>query len=418
MSKNPHDFDVLIVGGGPAGLSLAGLLGENGVRVACIDREDKRAQLDTAFDGRTTAISFGSRQVLEAAGVWPALDGHACAIETIRITDGDSPTLVEFNHTDTPAPAFGWIMENRLLRQALFARAAALDTVRHIAPAAVTALQRDEGGVTAILADGTHVRAPLLVGADGRGSFVRGWMGIGTRQWSYRQRAITCTVEHEHPHRNIAIENFRPEGPFAILPMTDGENGAYRSSVVWTEHGPDRQSFRHMDDDTFNAALTARFPDFYGAAKQIGVRGAYPLGLIHAHNYTAPRAALIGDAAHGIHPIAGQGLNLGFRDIAVLAELVIAAVNENSDPGSDTLLAAYQRRRRLDNMAMAGTTDALTRLFSNNISPVRLLRRVGLRLVDRTAPAKKFFMHQAMGLSPLTKGKGGILSGLAPHRAA
>lgn len=415
MSKQTPPFDVLIIGGGPAGLSLAGLLGEHGVRVACIDREARQAQLAPAFDGRTVAISYGSRRILEAAGIWAAIDGQTCPIETIRITDGDSPTLVEFNHTDTPAPTFGWIVENRLLRHALFARAAALETVTHIAPATVTALLRDEDSVTTQLADGRHIRARLLIGADGRGSFVREWMGIGTRQWSYKQRAITCTVEHDNPHDFIALENFRPEGPFAVLPMTDGANGAHRSSVVWTEHGPERDSFYKLDAATFNAALTARFPDFYGSVRQIGVRGCYPLGLIHAHNYTAPRAALVGDAAHGIHPIAGQGLNLGFRDIAVIAELIVDAVNNGGDAGADSLLAAYQQRRRLDNMAMAGTTDALTRLFSNNIPPVRLLRRVGLRLVDRTAPAKKFFMSQAMGLSPVG---GGVLSGLIPARDA
>lgn len=398
MAKNrDFDADVIIVGGGPAGLGLAAILGRHGIAALCIDREKPIDTLAPAFDGRTTAISFGSRRVMEEAGAWDALSEEACAIEDIQILDSDSPVLLDFLIGDVDGDAFGWIVENRHLRLALMAALKKSSIATHIAPAAVTDFSRDDDGVTVHLADGRKLRAPLVVGADGRQSFTREWMGVGTRGWTYKQRAIVCTVIHANPHNNIAIEHFRPEGPFAVLPMADDENGNHRSSVVWTEHGTGHHSALNYDDATFNTALNARFPDWYGNVRLNGGRFSYPLGLVHAHDYIAPRMALVADAAHGIHPIAGQGLNLGLRDIALMAELLVAAKRAGDDYGSDALLQEYQSRRRPDNMAMAAATDTLNRLFSNNVPPVRILRQIGLRLVQRAAPARKFFMRQAMG---------------------
>jgi 2-octaprenyl-6-methoxyphenol hydroxylase len=391
MKKLSHD--VIIIGGGPAGLSMACLLGQKNYRVACIDREPPDIQALESFDGRTTAISCGSRQVLEAAGVWDHMSNKGCPIEIIEISDGDSPTLVTFDHRNVGQDAFGWIFENRDLRRALFAQANQDKNVDHIAPAQISNMESHPDHIAVTLSDGREFSASLLIGADGRQSTVREWAGIGNRAWSYEQHAVICTVRHTHPHKNIAIENFRPEGPFAVLPMNDDDQG-HRSSVVWSLHGPIKDSLLHASDEVFSTALNARFPDFYGSVKCVSKRAAYPLGLIHAHNYTAHRVALIGDAAHGIHPIAGQGLNLGFRDIACLAEVITSY----DDIGSAPCLAAFERKRRPDNMAMAATTDILNRLFSNNISPIKGLRRAGLRIVDKTKPVKKFFMKQAMGM--------------------
>lgn len=393
--------DVVVIGGGHAGCTLTALLAANGITAICIDQDNPAATLHQGFDGRTTAISFGSQRVIEAAGAWKSLTAEACPIEDIKIMDSGSPTLLEFLVSDVEGPAFGWIVENRKLRQSLYERLSELGKATHIAPARVVDFLRDEDGVDVHLEDGRIVRGSLIVGADGKKSFTREWMGIGTRGWNYRQRAIACIVGHEKPHGNIAIEDFRGEGPFAALPMMDDEDDQHRSSIVWTEHGPEKSSALHWDEDTFNAALSERFPAFYGKVKLIGKRFSFPLGLTHAHSYISPRMALVADAAHAIHPIAGQGLNMGVRDIAELAELLVAAKNRNEDLGSDMLLQSYQRARRFDNMAMAAATDSLNRLFSNNVGPIRIARKIGLRAVQKIPAARRFFMKQAMGASGL-----------------
>lgn len=395
------EADVVIVGGGPAGCSLAALLAANNVSAVCIDQDDPEASLKGDFDGRTTAISYGSRRVIDASGAWDDLAAEACPIDDIRISESGSPVLLEFLIKDVGGETFGWIVENRKLRAALYKKLNNLKKATHLAPARVAGFSRDDNGVDVRLADGRCVRGKLVVGADGRKSFTREWMGIGTRGWSYRQRGVVCIVVHDKPHDNIAVEDFRGEGPFAILPMAGDEEGRHRSSIVWTEHCPERESARHWNEETFNAALSERFPGFYGKVRLCGKRFSYPLSLNHAHSYIAPRMALVADAAHAIHPIAGQGLNLGLRDIADLAERVIEAKESGRDVGSMDLLEAYENARRPDNMMMAAATDSLNRLFSNDIAPVRLLRKIGLKLVEAAPPARKFFMKQAMGASGL-----------------
>ena len=395
------EADVIIVGGGPAGCSMAAIAAANGVSVICIDQDDPEATLKGSFDGRTTAISYGSRQVIEAAGAWDALAEEACPIDDIQIMESGSSVLLEFLIKDVENKSFGWIVENRKLRAALYDRLKELKNAQHIAPARVADFSRDDDGVTVHLQDGRTARAKLVIGADGRKSFTREWMGIGTRGWSYKQRGVVCIVHHENPHCNVAVEDFREQGPFAILPMSDNAEGRHRSSIVWTEHGPEKDSAKNWDEESFNAALAERFPAFYGKVALAGGRFSYPLALTHAHSYIADRMALVADAAHAIHPIAGQGLNLGLRDVAELASLVIEAKKMGTDVGGRDLLEAYQRARRPDNMLMAAATDSLNRLFSNDVAPVRLLRRIGLRMVQAAPGARKFFMRQAMGTSGL-----------------
>ena len=397
-----NNSDVIIVGGGLAGLTLSALLGSRGIDVICLDRDPPPDQLQLHYDGRTTAVSFGSRQVLEAAGVWADLEKMrhgACPIETIHILDGPgtaaAPPLV-FDSGEVGGRSFGWIVENRDFRSCLFARVAALPSVRHIAPCAVTGFTVQENDVAVTTEQGVF-HAPLVIGADGKHSFVREAMGIGTRGWDYGQQAVVACVSHQNPHRNIAVEHFRAEGPFAILPMMDDDQGRHRSSIVWTVHGDGNKTPLRWDDAAFNAGLTARFPDWYGAAALAGPRFAYPLGLTHAHDYIGPRMALIAEAGHAIHPIAGQGLNLGLRDVAAIGQLIVDALDNGQDPGAASLLETYQRQRRLDNMAMAGSTDTLNRLFSNKLPGLGMIRRAGLNAVARTPAAKRFFMRQAMG---------------------
>jgi 2-octaprenyl-6-methoxyphenol hydroxylase len=389
-------YDAAIIGGGPSGLTLSCLLGQQDLRVICLDQTAPDKSATTASDLRTTAISYGSRKILEQAGIWELIK-ESCPIDEIRILDGRSPLLLNFASEEAGGKSFGWIVENTYLHHALMQRISALETAHYEAPVRATDFQVKDDHAACILEDGSEIKARLLIGADGRGSFMRGWMGVDTREWSYRQRAIVCTVVHEHPHHLAAVEHFWPSGPFAILPMSDDQDGRHRSSVVFTEHGPRSRSLMTLTDSTFEAALAERFPESYGDIKLISKRAAYPLGLIHATRYTAPRMALIADAAHGIHPIAGQGLNLGFRDVAALSELVGQAFEAGSDIGGEDILERYERMRRIDNMSMIAFTDGLNKLFGNNIPPVRFLRRAGLRAVAHFPPAKRFFMKRAMG---------------------
>lgn len=391
VHKKRDDYDLIIVGGGMAGLTLACFAGQQKLKTLVIDRMDITA--DIGEDLRTTAISYGSSQILKRINVWDAMEAQGCAIRDIEILDGDSPVLLQFLSGEVENKSFGWIIENRNIRQALLDRLAALKSVTLMGRSQISTLDMDEARAQVTLADGEAYAAKLLVGADGRRSFVREALGIESRSWSYKQRAVICTVSHEHPHNNCAVEHFLAGGPFAALPMHDDEKGLHRSAVVFTEHGPKRKTRMDMEEDEFEALLQEQFPERYGQITLYSKRQVYPLSLNHAHHYIGTRTVLIGDAAHGIHPIAGQGLNLGFRDVAALADMLEQSTDHI---GTIEMLKHYQRQRRFDVMTMVAVTDALVRLFSNDIAPVRAIRRFGLKAVSKIPMAKQFFMKQAM----------------------
>ena len=381
--------EVIVVGGGLAGLSLAAALGSAGIDVICLDRETPAAQLATKYDGRTTAVSFASQQILNSIGVWPLVHKHAQPINDIRVTDGLSPLYLHFPQGAVNGQPFGWIVDNRELRRALFERLKQLDNVRHMAPAMMKSVK--DGTVT--LADGRRLTAQLVVGADGKDSLCREQAGIKTRTRPYNQSAIVCTISCEKPHYGTALENFRPAGPFAVLPMKNN-----KCSIVWSDNGDLAPHYLKLSETEFEAELQERMGNWLGKIKLASPRFVYPLTLLHAERYTAPRLALISEAAHRMHPIAGQGLNIGMRDVALLAELVADALREGEDMGSPRLLAMYEQGRKADTLAMLAGTDILTHLFSNHSPTLALLRRTGLAGVNKTRRLKGFFMRYAMGL--------------------
>ncbi len=385
--------DVVVIGGGLVGLTIGIALGGAGLETAVIDGVDPAVMQGSAFDGRVCSIAQGSKRVLEGLGVWAGVARDAEPILEIRVSDGDAPLFLHYDHAEVGADPLGHIVENRHMRQALHARAQALSTVRYLAPVAVEGFTVDGHRVEAALADGRVVRARLAIAADGRHSRTRAAANIDTVHWSYPQTGIVCTVAHERPHRGIAHERFLPAGPFAILPMRGD-----RSSLVWTEHASLAPTLVDADPATFHRELARRFGDFLGTLEVVGPRWSYPLALTHAKRYVGERLALVGDAAHAIHPIAGQGFNLGIRDVAALAEMIVDRARLGLDIGSPDMLRGYERWRRFDTIVLVGVTDGLNRLFSNERPLVGLARDIGLAAVNQVPPLKRTFMRHAMGL--------------------
>ena len=404
------DVDVCVVGAGPVGGSLACLLAARGARVAIVDRAALPPMERPEFDGRAYAIAAGSRRdLLEEAGIWSRLKLPSGPIEAIRVTDGwpgrdASPLFLRFDadrdgHGGGP---FGFMVEARSLRVALNE---ALHDDRLIsvhAPDEAVAVESGADHATIRLRSGTTLAARLVVAAEGRRSPLRARAGIRVTTIPYDQAGLVTAIAHEHPHDGEAVEHFLPAGPFALLPMAATADEAHVSAVVWTERRERAERLHHASDAVFAHELRRSLPsEALGVVRPIGRRWFYELSAMHAERYTADRLALVGDAAHGIHPIAGQGLNLGFRDAIALGALVTEARAGGRDPGDAALLARYQSARRPDALAMLAATDVLDRLFSNDRPALRLARGLGIAAVDRMPGLKRLFVRQATGTSRL-----------------
>ena len=398
------DADVIIAGAGLAGATLALALKQGGLEPILIDPIVFEAQLAPTFDGRASAVAFASFRQWRTLGLASDIEPHAQRIEQILVTDGrtpgasssgPSPFYLRFDSAEiadrSNGEPLGYLLENRRARAAL-AAAIGRAGITVLAPTKVKSVAFDGRAAHVTLTDGRILTAPLVVGAEGRNSVVRAAAGITTTGWDYPQTGVVATVRLERPHGGVAHEYFLPGGPFAILPLTD-----QRASLVWTEPTARGAALKAARPEIFHAHLQRRFGTFFGQAKVEGPIFTYPLSLQLADRLSAPRAALLGDAAHSIHPIAGQGLNLGLKGAAALAQVLVDAARLGEDIGSEVVLERYGRWRSFDNVMLAAATDVFVRLFSNDHPLLRLARGAGMAAVNRIGPARRFFMQEAGG---------------------
>ncbi len=395
--------DIVIVGGGLAGGLAAVALARSGFAVSLVDANPPSALRAPAFDGRTTAIAYANARLLRRLELWDSVAETAGAINDILVTDGKPDGrfgeggLSRFSlHFDSrelkPQTPLGWIVENRALRAGLMGAIAREDRITLHAPAERSGLRLESDRAIVPLRDGRALEAPLVIAADGKASPLRAEAGIKAARWGYPQTAIVATIAHERPHKGVAQELFLPDGPFAILPLSGN-----RSSIVWTQKNRTAAAFLALDDEDFIRELTARAGAYLGEISLAAPRFSYPLSFHLSERFVAPRLALIGDAARAIHPIAGQGYNLGVKDIAALCDVLARARGVGLDIGDVGVLENYQRWRRFDSSVLAIGTDAFNRLFSNDFAPLRIARRAGLGVVNAMAPARRAFMREAGG---------------------
>ena len=389
--------DVLILGGGLVGATLALALARHGVTSAVVDPADPAVTLAPGFDGRASAIASASGRMFDAIGLSERLRGQGCPIRSIRVTDGLEPGRLDFT-PDEGDGALGVMCENRALRRALHTAVEAEGGVDLRMKTRALAVERGAHGVVATLSDGSGVRAPLLVAAEGRNSPTRDAAGIPVARWRYDHAAIIGAFHHERPHDGVAFEIFYPSGPFALLPLVDDADG-HRSAIVWTVAADDAGGMLKLGDRAFLAEAEKRMGGFLGRLYGASPRASYPLGFHHAATVTAERLALVGDSAHGIHPIAGQGLNLGLRDVAALTEVLVEGKRTGLDLGDAQLLSRYQRWRALDTVAIAAATDGLARLFGIPGRTASAVRRFGISAVNAIPALKRAFMAEARGES-------------------
>ena len=394
-----HDCDIAIVGGGLNGPALALAAAQVGLRVIVLDATSHKPRKNAKFDGRAYALALASKRLMAAVGVWENVAQDAEPMLNIRVSDGHagvgaSPFFMDFDHAELEEGPMGYMVEDRHLRYALQAAMQTSPLIEYRLATRVTGQSTGPEGVTLSLANNQKITTRLLVGADGRQSGTAARAGITYTGWQYGQTALVCAVEHDRPHGGVAHQFFMPAGPMAVLPLS-----ARRSTVVWSEKTDNAAVIKTLDDAAFLDVLRPRFGDFLGDIALTGGRFSYPLGMMIAKSYIAPNVALIGDAAHGVHPIAGQGLNAGLRDVAALIQVLSEAKQRGEDFASQPVLARYQLWRRFDATALAVATDGFNRLFSNDNPILRLGRDLGMGMLNAMPKVRRGILREAAGLT-------------------
>ncbi|WP_420585967.1 FAD-dependent monooxygenase [Ruegeria sp.] len=394
-----HKSDILIVGGGLNGPALALALAQTGHSVTVIDALAETVRKNAAFDGRAYALALASQRLLDAIGVWERVEDHAQPMLEIKVTDGHagagpSPFFMHFDHAEIEEGPMGYMVEDRHLRRAFLDAMAEEKTITQINGKTVVAQEAGATGVTLTLDDSSTVSGGLLVGCDGRRSGTAARAGIRRSGWDYGQTALVCAIEHDLPHHGVAHQFFMPPGPLAILPLTGN-----RSSIVWSERSEAAQRINALPEADYLQVLRPRFGDFLGDIRLQGDRFTYPLNLTIANSFIGERMALVGDAAHGMHPIAGQGLNAGLRDVGALAEVLTLAGRRGEDIGSVLVLERYQEWRRFDTASLAMATDVFNKLFSNDNPLLRIGRDIGMGIVGSLPGLRRGFVREAAGLT-------------------
>jgi len=399
-TKNPP-YDLVIIGGGMVGASLACALGKQALRIAIVEAVPLQAESQPSYDDRAIALSFGTHKIFHAVGVWEHLAPQATPIKHIHVSEQGAFGVTRLHHSDEGVQALGYVAAARDIGQALIRQLHSLNNVDLISPAQLSGLHIEEGGATITINQDQQdltLHCKLLVAADGGQSTTRQLLGISATKTDYRQSAIIANVSTQLPHNHVAFERFTPSGPLAVLPMNmNGDE--QRCSIVWTQRSEQAKTILELHDPSFLSQLQQSFGNRLGRFLKVGKRSLYPLYLMHVQEQVRPRVALIGNAAHTLHPIAGQGFNLGLRDVAALAEVIVNAHHSGADIGELTVLQRYAQWRNTDHKRIIGFTDTLVRVFSNHFRPLQTARTTGLWALDSLPPAKHLLAKHTMGLA-------------------
>jgi len=393
--KSGAAYDVLIVGGGMVGAALACALGNSSLKVALLDRAPAAAPPEKDYDQRVSAITLASQSLFENIGAWNGMVRHrVSAVREMQVWSQGGSGAIHFNAAEIGEPCLAWIIENRVIQTALIERLHQFTNVHYLCPVEVADITLADNGAVITLKDGRLLQARLLVGADGADSAVRHAAGIETQSLNLNQKGIVATVTTEKPHEATARQRFLTTGPLAFLPL----DAPHTCSIVWSADTARADQLLALDDVAFISELQAKFGEALGKIQTVSPRAGFPLALSHAKTYTAPHLALVGDAAHTVHPLAGQGVNLGFLDAATLAEVLLEAAANQKNIGAHAVLRRYERWRKGDNLAMVSITGGFRYLFSNDLPVVSQLRNWGLDITNAATPVKNFIMRRASGL--------------------